>query len=67
MPKIPKLGQKVRFVPSCFENQKLTGPGGKLLDRTLTGRVIYIHPKHRFYVVAARCGDAVIRESFLIR
>lgn len=67
MPKIPKLGQKVRFVPSCFEGQKLTGPGGKLLDRTLTGRVVYIHPKNRFYTVAAKCGDGVLRESFLIR
>ena len=67
MPKIPKLGQTVRFVPSCFENQKLTGPGGKILERTLTGRVSWIHPKNRFYVVTARCGDSVIRECFLIR
>lgn len=67
MPRIPKLGEKIRFVPSCFENQKLTGPGGKILERTLTGRVIYIHPKGRFYVVAANCGDGTVREAFLIR
>lgn len=66
MPKVPSLGQTVRFVPSCFENQKLVGPGGKKVDRTLTGRVIYIHPQNRFYVVAAKCGDAEIRESFFI-
>ena len=66
MHRLPKLGQFVRFVPSAFENQKFVGPAGRVLDRTLTGQVIYIHPKGRFYTVAAKVPGGTLRESFKI-
>lgn len=38
---------------------------GKPDGQDMKGKVVYIHPKHRFHVVEFGIGKSAIRESFL--
>ena len=59
-----QLGDKVRFVPSVTAGDRLEGPRGKrILGPSVTGRVVYIHPRRRFYIVEWTVGDRPLRET----
>ena len=32
--------------------------------RSVTGRIVYIHPQRRYFLAEAKVGNAVIRECF---
>ena len=34
--------------------------------RSVTGRIVYIHPQRRYFLAEAKVGNAVIRECFPI-
>ena len=36
------------------------------IDKTMTGRVIFIHPRGRYYTVEFENNGTVVRESYLI-
>ena len=59
---MPKLGEK-HIIKSGISYG--LGPGGKKLPQKLIGRVTYINPAHRWYLVEADIGDGVvIREGY---
>lgn len=57
--RMPKLGDEKTFVPSAFE-------AGLPVDisREVTGRVVWIHPQGRYYVVLVDRGANSWRETF---
>ena len=60
-----KVGDPVLFVPDCWTH----GQGSEsVMVRTgaVRGRVVYIHPKGRFYVADGQVGGRTIREAFQI-
>lgn len=62
-----QIGDKIKFTPSAFEGEWAgQGAGKPSKPRQLTGTVIYIHPKGRFFTLAAKVGGVTIRESFQI-
>lgn len=60
MREIPKVGSKKTFVPEAFK-------AGLTIDceRTVTGEVIWIHPRGRFYVVRVENKGHVWHECFM--
>ena len=65
--RVPALYEKVRFVPSASIGEKPLGGGGKNISWEVTGKVTWIHPQLRFYVVTAVLpGGALLRECFKI-
>ena len=57
--KIPNIGDIVREITAIGECED----GKHLVKKSQKGRVIWVHPQNRFYVVQFRG----FRESFLIR
>ena len=59
-----QLGDKVRFIPSVTAGDRLEGPRGKRAQQpSVTGRVVYIHPQRRFYIVEWAAGGRTLRET----
>ena len=65
-----EIGDQITWLPAAFEGDKSRLKPGRSekLRRTqsVTGRIVYIHPKRRYFVAEAPLGDSVIRESFVI-
>ena len=61
-----KIGDKKVFVPAAFNGQiKVKNPvTGKPCEKSVAGRVVYIHPTGRYYTVEAKIEGHTIRESF---
>lgn len=59
MRRLPKIGDKKTFIPHAFK-EGCVPPN----SRQLTGRVIYVHPQGRFYIVEAESNGIKIRETF---
>lgn len=59
-----KIGDKVRFVPSGFARDKETFGNGMTIPIKVTGTVVWIHPKRRFYLVEADVDGVTVRETF---
>ena len=60
-----RVGDKLTWTPSGFDHEV----SGERADRqrklrSVTGRIVYIHPAGRYYLAEARVGGAVIRECF---
>ena len=60
-----RVGDKLVWTPSGFDHEV----SGERADRqrklrSVTGRIVYIHPAGRYYLAEARVGGAVIRECF---
>lgn len=60
-----KVGDPVLFVPDCWAHgqgsdtiRACTGP--------VKGKIVYIHPKSRYYVAEGQVGGRTIREAFQI-
>lgn len=62
-----KVGDAYSFVPEAFYPTAQPGPGGKASPTRVTGRVVWIHPRRRFFLVEATVGGAIIRETFPIK
>lgn len=61
---VVKIGDEVMFKPSGFGDQlRMTDPStGKRCYRKIPGKVVYIHPKGRYFTVEAEMGGRTIRE-----
>lgn len=57
-----EIGQKVTCEPA-FAGSDTPGPGRK---QRHTGRVVYIHPGGRFYIVEFQTPKGPVREAFLM-
>ena len=61
---MPKLGEKVQFTPSAFIKGANFGDHWGDIPRIVTGEIVYINFRHRFYDVKYPCGKSTLRESF---
>lgn len=61
-----QLGDRYSFTPYAFcEGQDDSTPGKRPRTKeTVTGRIVYIHPKGRFFTVEAVVHGHALRESF---
>lgn len=60
-----KVGDPVLFVPDCWVH----GQGSERVQActgAVLGKVVYIHPKHRYYVAEGQVAGRTIREAFQI-
>ena len=62
-----RKGQKITWTPSAFERE-LSGERANRQRklRSVTGRIVYIHPARRYYMAEAKVGNETIRECFPI-
>lgn len=61
----PKLGDRIRFLPAAFAGER-GEPGQKdnTYPREVTGRVVYINQRHRFFDVEFELNGYRLREAF---
>ena len=61
-----RLGMEVNFVPIVHMADMTDEPkaNGNRRPRRTSGRVVYIHWRHRYYTVRARAAGGTFRESF---
>lgn len=59
-----KVGDKHSFVPSEFATEKTKFGNGMKIPTRITGKVVWIHPKGRFFLVEAFVHGIRIRETF---
>jgi len=62
-----RIGEKITWTPSAFEHE----PSGERVNRqrklrSVTGRIVYIHPARLYYMAEAKVGNETIRECFPI-
>ncbi len=60
-----RVGDPITFLPDCWVH----GQGSESVQaRTgaVRGKVVYIHPKGRYYVAEGQVGGRTIREAFQI-
>lgn len=62
-----QIGDSYTWTPEAFEGEA-SGSRDKRLRRarSVTGRIVYIHPQRRYFLAEAKVGNAVIRECFLM-
>lgn len=62
-----RKGQKITWTPSAFEHE-LSGERANRQRklRSVTGRIVYIHPARRYYMAEAKVGNETIRACFPI-
>ena len=62
-----RIGEKITWTPSAFEHE-LSGERADRMRklRSVTGRIVYIHPARRYYMAEASVGSEIIRERFPI-
>lgn len=60
-----RLGEKITWTPAAFEHE-LNGQRAEKMRRlrSVTGRIVYIHPARRYYLAEAEVGNETIRECF---
>ena len=60
-----QIGDSYTWTPEAFEGEA-SGSRDKRLRRarSVTGRIVYIHPRRRYFLAEAKVGNAVIRECF---
>lgn len=63
-----QIGDTVTWTPAAFEGEA-SGERDRRLrrSRSVTGRVVWIHPARRFYLAEARVNDYILRECFPLR
>ncbi len=63
-----RVGDKLTWTPSGFDHEVSGQRADKQRKlRSVTGRIVYIHPAGRYYLAEAQVGGAVIRECFLMK
>ena len=61
---MPKLGERVQFTPSALIKGASFGDHWGDIPGIVTGKIVYINFRHRFYNVEYQCGRSVLREAF---
>ena len=63
-----RVGDKLTWTPSGFDHEVSGARADRQRKlRSVTGRIVYIHPAGRYYLAEALVGGAVIRECFLMK
>ena len=62
-----RIGEKIIWTPSAFEHELSGERANKMRKlRSVTGRIVYIHPARRYYMAEASVESEIIRECFPI-
>lgn len=63
-----QLGDSYTWKSAAWEGETAGRPQGKkkAIPRSVTGRIVYIHPRGRYFTAAAQVPGGQIRESFQI-
>ena len=62
-----RIGEKITWTPAAFEHELSGERANKMRKlRSVTGRIVYIHPARRHYMAEAKVGNETIRECFPI-
>lgn len=62
-----RIGEKITWTPSAFEQEVSGQRENKMRKlRSVTGRIVCIHPARRYYMAEASVGSEIIRECFPI-
>ena len=62
-----RIGEKITWTPSAFEHEVSGQRANRQRKlRSVTGRIVYIHPARRYYMAEAKVGNETIRECFPI-
>jgi hypothetical protein len=59
-----KVGDKFTWIPSEFSAEKSRYGNGMTIPIHVTGKVAWIHPRKRFFLVEGVCNGCLIRECF---
>ena len=60
-----RIGEKITWTPSAFEQEVSGQRENKMRKlRSVTDRIVYIHPARRYYMAEANVGNEIIRECF---
>ena len=60
-----RIGEKITWTPSAFEHELSGERANKMRKlRSVTGRIVYIHPARRYYMAEAKVGNETILECF---
>lgn len=59
-----RVGDVVRKRISCSTTSGVTGKATPEEQAVHTGRVVFVHPKGRYYTVAFSLPDGTIKESY---
>ncbi len=60
-----RIREKITWTPSAFEQEVSGQRENKMRKlRSVTGRIVYIHPARRYYMAEATVGNEIIRECF---
>ena len=64
-----QVGDKYTWTPAAWCGETAASPPGKkkAIPRSVTGKVIYIHPRRRYFTVQAKVNGGWITESFAIK
>ena len=59
-----KLGAPYHFTPAAFSGEKSAVlPGGKPVPRAVTGKIVFIHWAHRYFVVEYELNGCKLEEA----
>lgn len=62
-----RIGEKITWTPAAFEHEVSGQRADKMRRlRSVTGRIVYIHPARRYYMAEAKVGNETIRACFPI-
>ena len=59
-----KVGDKFTFTPSEWSTDKTRYASGMTIPIHVKGRVVWIHPKKRFFLVEGQVHGVTVRETF---
>ena len=59
-----QVGDKFTWVPSEWLTEKTKYANGQSIPNHVKGRVVWIHPKKRFFLAEGEVNGTVIRETF---
>ena len=62
-----RIGEKITWTTSAFEHDLNGERANKMRKlRSVTGRIVYIHPARRYYMAEAKVGNETIRKCLPI-
>ena len=60
-----RIGEKITWTPAACEHELSGERANKMRKlRSVTGRIVYLHPARRYYMAEAKVGNETIRECF---
>lgn len=59
-----QVGDKLRFTPYPWTRDRTEWGNGMTIPTEVAGRVVYVHPKGRYYLAEGEVAGRTIRECY---